>query len=93
MAYARWSFSKWYIFWAWTSAKRKEDELLAIWYVNDERNPHFSYAQLKDIQSIQDLKELLKLDIPDEEYEECLECIKIWLKEVDEAYEEGTMPL
>lgn len=86
MAYLRWSYSNWYIFWAISGAKTKEEEVLAVWHVNDDTIPHFTYSELKGI-TLPKLKELLTLDIPDEEYEEALKAIKIWLKEVDEEYQ------
>lgn len=85
MAYSSFLNSNWYIFWAISDAKTKEEEVLAVWYANDETLPHFTYRELKGI-TLPKLKKLLALDIPDKEYEEALKTIKIWLKEVDKEY-------
>ena len=84
MSYSRWLNSDWYVFWHTSKAKRKEDELLAIWHVSDKNLPIFTYSELKNVRNIEDLKNLLKLDIPDSEYEECLVYVREWLKDVEE---------
>ena len=86
MAYSRWSFSNWYIFWHTLErpSDKKEDQKLAVWHVSDKRFPVFSYTQLKQVQSIEDLKQLLQLDISDEDYQEALVYIRQWIKDVEE---------
>ena len=86
MAYLRWGYSNWYIFWHVSDAKQKEDELLAIWHVSDEGLPCFTYEELQDVDSIEDLRRLIGLDLSDEEYQECLECVKAFVADVDENY-------
>jgi len=87
MAYVRWSpHSNWYIFWHTSDARRKEDELLAIWHVKDERAPLFTYRELEGIKTVEQLKDLLGLDIPDEEYEEALKYIEEWREDVEREY-------
>ena len=87
MAYKRWGYSNWYIFWHTSDARTKEEELLAIWHVADKNAPVFSYADLKCIKTVDDLKALLNLNIPDDEYQEALQEIKFWLQDVERSYE------
>ena len=87
MSYRRWSDSNWYIF--WSGGEGHEDQL-AIWHVSDEGIPYFTYKQLKPINTIDDLKTLLKLNIPDEEYEECLVSIKKWIRDMEEEKDNGS---
>ena len=86
MSYSRWICSDWYVFWHTSEAKRKEDELLALWHVSDERLPVFSYRDLRDINTAEDLRRLLGLNIPVEDYEECLRYVKEWRQDVEKEY-------
>ena len=88
MSYSRWLGSNWYVFWQSSDAKKADDELCAIWYVEDERLPTFSFKKLKDAKNVDDLRQLLGLDIRDDEYTECLEYVKQFIKEVEEYYNE-----
>ena len=89
MSYSRWIWSNWYIFWdSRRSGGTKDDQMLAVWYVDDWDLPIFSYRDLKDI-DVDGLKDLLELKISDEEYEECLEGVRKWLKEVDKEFGGG----
>ena len=58
MAYYRWSSSNWYCFWMSSEAKRKEDELLALWY-NMEIQPTFTYEQLLDVVDLETTQSFL----------------------------------
>ena len=58
MAYYRWVNSNWYCFWMSSEAKRKEDELLALWY-NMEIQPTFTYEQLTDIVDLETTQSFL----------------------------------
>ena len=86
MAYSRWGPSKLYVFWN-CGGDCKDNEMLAIWYTGDERLPCFTYKQLLEISSVGGLKELIGLELSDEEYSECLECVRMFLEDVDTYYE------
>ena len=68
MAYYRWSTSNWYIFWMSSQCTRKEDELLAFWYTMD-RQPTFTYEQLKEVNDLETTKSFLYQNFK-EEYEQ-----------------------
>lgn len=83
--------SNWYIYWDVCSGDTKDTQMLAIWYVGDERTPIFPYKKLKDTKTPQQLKELLKLDEvglnPDDvEYEVALRAINAWKEDVDKEF-------
>lgn len=85
MAYLKFSFSNWCVFWSSDSPRNnKENQILEIWHV--KKFFTFTYKELKNIKSIEDLKKLLQLDIPDSEYEECLLAIGRWIKDVNEKF-------
>jgi len=92
MAYLRWSYSNWYIYWdGMNDGLPKDDQLLFVLHkkVHDkDQQVLYTYDTLCDIKTINDLKECLgyNVEIPDEEYEEALEAIRAWIKDVDYAF-------
>ena len=46
MAYLRWGYSDWYVFWHSSEATRPEDELLAVWSANTDRLPCYHYTEV-----------------------------------------------
>ena len=95
MAYLRWSFSDWYVFWHASKSKKIDEQLLAIWHALDVFKNNelktFTYKQLKNVNSVDDLKELLKLDLPDRDYEELLIAVKDWKDDIEKAYAKGEL--
>jgi len=89
MSYYRWSYSNWYIFWMSSQCTRKEDELLAMWYYMDKQ-PTFTYEQLKDVIDLETTKSFLYQNFKEEykefeirDFHEAFIAIREFIEDVD----------
>jgi hypothetical protein len=90
MAYKRWSFSNWYIFWIANDCSHIEEEQLACWHVTDENAPSITYTQAikyivdKDHTSLfSNIEKLSKEDINELSY-----AIENWIIDISKEYKE-----
>ena len=87
MAYSRWGYSDWYIFWHTSDAKKKEEEILAVWRADVEELPVYSYAVVKDMLAKDDFSDVLGYTPADHEFLRYI--FQQWIRDVDEAYAKG----
>ena len=86
MAYARWSWSDWYIFWHASDAKRKEDEILAVWHVGSEDCPTYNYREVKEMLRNNDFSTIEGYSPQDHIF--LREIFEIWISDIDKWYQE-----
>lgn len=87
MSYSRWGGSDWYIFWHTSDAKRKEDEILAVWHASVETLPVYSYTSIKDMLTKDDFSEVLGYSPEDHNFLKRI--FQRWIEDVDKAYRKG----
>jgi len=85
MSYSRWMNSTWYTFWSASNAKRKEDEVLALW-PDMSQTRHWTYEQLLSF-TVEDVGKAYT-GITLAEAEEAWGYIQEFLQDVDEEYDE-----
>ncbi len=86
MAYSRWSDSDWYIFWHLSKAKRKEDELLAVWHVRGEKLPTYTYSKIAEMLKNNDLSRIPGYKPEDHDF--LVGIFKKWVAIIDRQYEQ-----
>ncbi|RLJ01286.1 MAG: hypothetical protein DRP11_04640 [Candidatus Aenigmatarchaeota archaeon] len=88
MAYSRWSFSDWYVFWHTSNARRKEDELLAVWHVgvDEDSLPVYRYMDVVAMLTANDLSRIPGYKPEDHDF--LVGIFKKWVADVDKWYEQ-----
>jgi len=96
MAYARWSYSNWYVYWSCESGETIDEQRLVIIHtLSNDSNIVFSFCNLEEIaecskkEAIKHLRKLLGLNLSDSEYEELLVYVKEWIEDVKESFKGG----
>ena len=87
MAYSRWLCSDWYIFWHTSDAKRKEDEMLAVWYAGIEDLPVYKYIEIKEMLKKDDFSKIKGYTPKDHAF--LREIFEEWIQDVDSWYQES----
>lgn len=87
MSYSRWGGSEFYIFWHVSNARKKDDELLAIWHYNDESLPTFKYSELKDLGFKGFATKFSHLNCLVSELKFAYKITREWIRDVDREYE------
>ena len=83
MSYSRWSYSVWYSFWNTSSGKKKNDQVLSLWYSMD-KTIDWVYTDLLDV-TAEDIQRRYNCEI--EDAKESMGYIKKFIKAVDEEFE------
>ena len=87
MAYSRWLCSDWYIFWHSSDAKKKEDEILAVWYARMEDFPVYKYTEIKEMLEKDDFSAIKGYTPKDHAF--LREIFEAWISDVDKWYQES----
>jgi len=72
-------------FWHLSKAKRKEDELLAVWYVRAKKLPTYTYSEVMEMMRKDDLSRIPGYKPEDHDF--LVDIFKKWVAVVDEWYE------
>ena len=86
MAYSRWLCSDWYIFWHASDAKKKEDEILAVWHAGISDLPVYKYTEIREMLAKDDFSEIKGYSSKDHAF--LREIFEEWIRDVDEWYQE-----
>ena len=85
MSYSRWLDSDWYTYWCTSDAKRKEDELLSIWYSIEDYNT-FTYIEIEEMVGDRELFKKINGYNDGEDYEFLKGIFEQFLEDVQDDY-------
>ena len=88
MSYSRWLDTDWYTYWQSSDAKRKEDELLSVWYSIEDYNT-FTYIEIEEIVADRELFKKINGYNDEEDYEFLKGIFKQFLQDVRTEYSQS----